>query len=180
MTNSRLSGLYSALIACALLGTGSRPAVAQEEPTPFSRSAIYVEGLGQGILYSVNYDYRFTPHFGVRAGFTSWSLPIFAVFSVGELSFTGFPITVNYLSGDRTSHLELGIGIVPARFTMQGQEIFFGTEYEGEGSTVLGTATLGYRAQPRDGGFVFRIGLTPLFTFKKAILTGGLSLGVAF
>jgi len=167
-------------MVCVLLGTGTRRAVAQEELAPFSKSAIYVELLGQGLLYSVNYDYRFTPHFGVRAGFTSWSIPTFAVISVGELSLTGFPITVNYLSGDGTSHLELGIGIVPMTFTMQGQDIFFGTQYEGEGSTVLGTATLGYRAQPRDGGFVFRIGFTPLFNLKKVFPLGGLSLGVAF
>ncbi len=169
-------------MACVLLGAGTGSAVAQEEATHFRRSAIYVEGLGQGILYSVNYDHRLTPHIGLRAGFTSWSnrsIPNF-LFETGELKFTGFPIMVNYLSGEGTSHLELGIGVIPAIISFPGRDIFFGTKFEGEASTVLGTVTLGYRSQPQDGSFVFRIGLTPLFTFKQASLTGGLSLGFAF
>jgi len=167
------------LIACLLCVVGTGPTVAQEKATRFCRSAIYVEVLGQGVLYSINYDYRLTPHIGLRAGFTTWSLPSF-LFAVGELKFTGFPIMVNYLSGEGSSHLELGIGVIPAVISFDGQVIFFDTEFNEEATTVLGTATLGYRLQPQDGGFVFRIGLTPLFTFKEAQLTGGLSLGFAF
>ena len=59
-----------------------------------------------------------------------------------------------------------------------------------ERSTLLSaTGTLGYRRQPADGGFVFRIGLTPIYGFgteeaaypeKGFFLSGGLSLGVSF
>ena len=178
-TNDIHSRVCSTLMLCALLVAGAGSAVAQEKAAHFCPSAIYVEAGGQGILYSVNYDYRLTPHIGLRAGFTSWSIPI-SLFAVGELKLTGFPIMVNYLSGEETSHLELGIGLIPVIIAFQGREIFFSTEVNGKGSTVLGTATLGYRSQPQDGGFVFRIGLVPLFTFKKATLTGGLSLGYAF
>jgi hypothetical protein len=96
--------------------------------------------------------------------------PIIFTGTVAELKFTGFPIMVNLLTGEETSHFELGIGVVPGTFSLDFLE----------GSGVLGTATIGYRAQPRDGGFVFRIGLTPLFTLKGSQITGGLSLGFAF
>jgi hypothetical protein len=178
-TNDIHSRVCSILMLCILLFVWAGTSVAQEGATCSCPSAIYVEALGQGILYSVNYDYRLTTHIGLRAGFTSWSIPIL-FFAVGELKFTGFPIMVNYLSGEGTSHLELGIGLIPSIISFQGREIFFGNEINGEGSIVLGTATLGYRSQPLDGGFVFRIGLMPLFTLKKATLTGGLSLGFAF
>ena len=41
----------------------------------FSSDALYVEALGQGVLYSVNYDHRFAEHVGVRFGATyfTWS-----------------------------------------------------------------------------------------------------------
>ena len=174
-----LSAFLTTVMACVLLSVGIRSAVAQEHEERFCPSAIYLEGLGQGILYSINYDHRLTPHFGLRAGFTSWSIPL-VFFTVSELKFTGFPIMANYLTGEGTSHLELGIGVVAARVSVQGQGTFLGAEFEAGKSVVLGTATLGYRAQPKDGGFVFRIGLTPLFTFSGVQLFGGLSLGHAF
>jgi hypothetical protein len=132
--------------------------------------------MGQCFLYSINYDRRLWPNISIRVGFSNWSIPFF-LFAEGNLSFTGFPVTVNYLTGEGTAHLEVGIGIIPATVSFQGRDVFFGSEVDGRANTVLGTATLGYRSQARDGGFVFRIGLTPLFTFKEAQLWGGLSLG---
>jgi hypothetical protein len=173
------SRLCRTLMLCILCVAGTGFSFAQDEATHFCPNAIYVEGFGQGILYSINYDRRITPNIGLRAGFTSWSFPV-ALFAVGELKFTGFPLMAYYLTGQGTSHLELGFGVVPAIISFQGREIFFGTEVDGETITMLGTATLGYRLQPQDGGFVFRIGVTPLFTFKEVGWTGGLSLGFAF
>lgn len=171
--------LFSVLMVCLLLAAGTASVSARDDSTSFCPSAIYVEVLGQGVLYTVNYDHRLTQNISLRAGFTSWSVP-FALFAVGELKFTGFPVMVNYLSGEETGHLELGVGVIPATLSFQGREIFFGTEVNGTETMVLGTATFGYRAQPRDGGFVFRIGMTPLFTFKEVQIWGGLSLGYAF
>jgi hypothetical protein len=43
---------------------------------------------------------------------------------------------------------------------------------------LLYTATIGYRSQPKEGGFLFRIGFTPLFDFSDFILPWiGLSVG---
>lgn len=156
---------------------------ARENPTlgpALSHSAIYGEFLGQGLLYSINYDYRISDHYGLRAGFSSWSMPSIMLFVNGSFSFTGFPIMLYYLSGDGSSHLELGVGIVPSTVSVTGHEIFLGSDISGSASVLLETATIGYRLQPRDGGFLFRIGLTPLMSSGSVQLSGGLSIGAAF
>ncbi|MGB9773590.1 MAG: hypothetical protein ACP5JH_09620 [Bacteroidota bacterium] len=174
--------ICTALTVLVLLGAVTRSTVAQQE-RPFRRNAVYIEGLGQGILYSINYEHRLTPHISLRAGFTHWSLPFIFIFPL-KVGMTGFPIMGNYLSGKSSHHLELGIGAVPFIVTVPEQTTIFGTELKGEevGVLILGTTTIGYRYQPRGGGFVFRIGFTPLFplSFEKVLLSGGISLGYAF
>ncbi len=180
MTHLMRSTLLASALSCAILIGPTATLVAQEKPVPFARNAIYFEVFGQGVLYSINYDYRLTPNIGLRAGFSYWSIVPFFLLSTGELKFTDFPLTVNYLTGRGTSHFEMGVGVVPVFISLDGHDLLFGSEIRGSGRVLLGTATIGYRAQPRDGGFIFRIGLTPLFTFKHLIVSGGLSFGVAF
>ncbi|MGB9591268.1 MAG: hypothetical protein ACPL1K_01985, partial [Candidatus Kryptoniota bacterium] len=120
----------------------------------FCRSAVYIEGLGQGMLYSINYDYRLARHISIRAGFTRWSLP-FIFFS--DIQITGFPIMGNYLSGTASHHLELGIGVVPLLVNAVTQEAtIFGADIKGGSANsfmVLSTTIVGYRYQPANGGF---------------------------
>lgn len=157
------------------------PRVQAGEPdTSYSRNAIYVEGLGAGVLYSVNYDRRITPDFSVRVGFSSWSIGTLLVLGSGELSYTSFPVTASYLYGNGASHLELGLGLVPGYVSITGGGIFFGKDVTKTAGTLLGTAIVGYRLQPNDGGIFFRIGFTPLFTFRKFQPWGGLSIGASF
>jgi len=152
--------------------------LAQENGAQYSKNAIFVEGLGSGIFYSINYDHRFTPNISGRVGFTSWSLSGF--FFDTKLSATAFPIIVNYLLGDGASHLELGIGIVPMNLSINGGEAFFGSDINGHATVVLGTADVGYRLQPNEGGIFVRFSFTPLFTFQKFQPWGGVSLGASF
>lgn len=153
---------------------------AQQSEPQFSKHAVYAELFGQGILYSLNYDYRFRENMSVRAGFSSWSINPLWLLMTGKLSFTGFPVTANYLLGNGDHRLETGLGFMPATITVEGNDIFFGAEIHEKETVVFGTATAAYRVQPEDGGFLFRIGLTPLFTFESIVLTGGISLGYAF
>jgi hypothetical protein len=53
-------------------------------------------------------------------------------------------------------------------------------DVNGQLTVVTGAAAIGYRYQPTNGGFLFRIGLTPWFHSGGAKISGGLSLGVAF
>ena len=67
--------------------------------------------------------------------------------------------------------IELGFGIVYA-----AGEDFDGREFGG----VNVTATFGYRYQPVNGGYIYRIGLTPFFIDGEFQLWGGISFGNAF
>jgi hypothetical protein len=87
---------------------------------------------------------------------------------------------INYLAGKKDNLFELGCGIMPAFVSLDGTEIFWGSEIKEKGSAILGTATVGYRYQPLAGGLMGRIGLTPIFTFDKFIIYGGFSLGYSF
>ena len=57
---------------------------------------------------------------------------------------------------------------------------FFGVGSGSGGTAVGGTATIGYRYQPSNGGFLFRIGFTPFFAEDGFAASGGISLGFSF
>lgn len=155
------------------------PLAAQENHGVYTKNAIYVEGLGPGLLYSVNYDRRITPNISVRLGFTSWSLELPFILTVERISLTAFPLMVNFLTGEGESHLELGIGPMPSFASSHGEDIF-GSTSQSSGKSVVGIGTLGYRFQPTKAGLFFRISFTPLFTFKKFVPWGGISVGGTF
>lgn len=176
--------VFATLCALVLL---SDSAMAQPAPCP---SSVYFEALGNGLLYSVNYDRLLTKSIGGRVGVS--------YFSPDEIAMATFPVTAYYLVGSGSSKLELGLG---ACVMLQGERQSFSfmssLDEEFKGSGVLGTAALGYRHQHPEGGFVFRAGLTPFFgtfvrdispTFDQTVtedvfrvhLSGGLSAGYAF
>ncbi|CUS96138.1 hypothetical protein JGI25_00057 [Candidatus Kryptobacter tengchongensis] len=114
----------------------------------YAKSSLYVEILGQGLFLSANHDYRFRPNSSLRVG-----LGLFpAIWVLVPI----FPVTINYLTGFESSHhLEFGAG---ATF------VFF---------LPLPTINIGYRFQPKNGGFFFRLAFTPIFDpYSK---DGGLS-----
>lgn len=179
--NSRRACTSVALIFVTyiLLIAARFPLAAQENHIPYSQNAIYIEGLGPGLLYSVNYDRRITPNISVRLGFTYWSLELPFILTVQRISLTAFPLMVNFLTGEGEGHLELGIGPMPS-FTSSHSEDIFGSTSQSSGKSVVGIATLGYRFQPREAGLFFRISFTPLFTFKKFVPWVGISVGGTF
>ncbi|MBD3243018.1 MAG: hypothetical protein GF331_20670 [Chitinivibrionales bacterium] len=135
-----------------------------------SKNALYVELLGNAVVYSLNYDrviatFADNHHVGVRIGFTL--LPVDTLDTRYPMI---FPVTANYLLGPREHKLELGVGVSPR---MQ-----LDRENNVSGKLSL-AATLCYRYVGYENDFHFRIGFTPLFftTFKPWF---GLSLGRAF
>lgn len=137
-------------------------------------NSLYFEILGNGGLYSINYDRLITENLGGRIGF-SYLPSIDIIFSSVE-NLIVIPVMVNYFAGE-DSKLELGAGII---FVSVDNIGFFGFESGEGGSAFAGTAVIGYRYQPKDGGFVFRVGLTPFFSGDGAAVSGGLSLGLSF
>lgn len=132
---------------------------AQTENTVATKSA-FVEGLGNGLVMSFNFDTRFGKSptgLGARIGVGGMS--------IGEFSMITVPVGINYLAGKNGKYFEAGIG---ATYTSAGF-----LEYDLEGVPVIGTMTFGYRSQPVDGGFTWRIGLTPTFGPQNGTTTGG-------
>jgi hypothetical protein len=160
------------------IGTAKPYEMRQE--TQFRRNALYVELGGQGLLYSINYEHRIGQHLSLRAGFTSWSFHggLLTILGIEKLSMTAFPVMVNYLTSPmKSSHLEIGAGVMPSFFS--GKTLFTGSEGADNQSLLVGTASIGYRYQPPDGGFFFRVALTPLLG-RNIGYTGGLSFGLTF
>lgn len=170
--------------ALALLAAASLPAAAHAQSTPaaqsvaaaapvqrveapeMARDAVYFEFLGNGLLYSINYDRRLTDVVSVRAG----------MMVMGAIA---SPVTVNALLGGGSHRLELGAG---ALLISAPGELAKETEDEGleDVRAVTATATVGYRYQPRRGGFVFRAGFTPILVDGVGLPWAGVSLGYAF
>lgn len=159
-------------------------AVAQDAPAKFSKN-IFVEGLGNGVLISVNYDMRLkkgVPNgLGVRGGIGGGSLE--GTSQDGDyidLSMITIPLGVNYLIGSKRSFFEAGLGITPI-YVNANTVILEGDLYSGTGWGVLGFLNLGYRFQPIRRGVMFRADWTP--AFGKPGFFGryfGLSLGIGF
>jgi len=164
MKNLRISIILSLLIIVL-----SCPAFSQSKPNSF-----YLELLGNGGLYSVNYDRLFTENLGGRIGVSYLSSFDFIFTSVENLLLV--PIMLNYFVGNNHK-LELGAGVVIVSADNIG---FFGLESGSVGTAIGGTATIGYRYQPSNGGFLFRIGFSPFFADDGFAASGGISLGFSF
>lgn len=134
--------------------------------------SVYFEVGGPGLALTVNYDARFGHKrngFGYRVGA--------GYFASGGNSVFTIPIQVNYLAGNGSSLLELG-----------GGTTFLNSYGDNKGKTFIfdrvtgfiGTATIGYRYQPKEGGINLRIGFVPIFYDEGIIAAGGVSVGYTF
>ena len=136
------------------LVAGSSTLVAQSSDTTKRAQNVYFELLGPGILYSANYDTRFSKRqdgLGIRGGVSYTNIDDLSIFSL--------PVQLNYLLGKNGRYFEMGFG---ATYATGGGDIF--GEDNGNESTVFGTMTFGYRRQPVEGGFMFRAGVSPIIT----------------
>lgn len=152
------------------------PTSAQKDSTQQKRAqSIYAELLGPGLLLSINYDARFTKRrdgWGGRLG-------------VGYLadrssSLITIPLQLNYLIGQNTHFLELGLGATYINYnddTDHDEAYFFSLD---DLSVVFGTTTIGYRYQPVNSGFNFRGSINPLFNTHGIYPFLGISFGYTF
>jgi hypothetical protein len=156
-----------------------------------AKNAIYADLLGPGLFYSLNYDRVLTDDLSARIGFSYLSLGVSASDGAGtsvseSFSYWAVPLTVSYLGiGSPDNMFEVGGGGVLMHVKGQGLVDAQGENVDAEGnldSMLMGmTALAGYRHQPADGGFVFRVGVSPLMVFGSGFLPWGyLSLGAAF
>lgn len=147
------------LLFCLLVGTvGLTYAQFQ-----YSRNVFYVEGMGQGGLYALNYERHFRLDESLYLAARVGAAP-------SPLSFNT-PVGINLLWGETAHRLEGGIGMtfLYRSVISQGSLILHYFERV-EGSVKA--LYLGYRYQSPQGGFLFRIGYQPLFA--DASLQNGL------
>jgi hypothetical protein len=151
-----------------------------------AKNAIYVDLLGPGLIYSLNYDREIIPDLSARIGISYLSLGASSSDGSASVSFSylAIPITASYLGiGSQNNCLELGGGPVIMNFKGSGL-VKSNDESVGAGAsatTVALTGMAGYRHQPADGGFVFRVGVSPMMVLGANFVPWGyLSLGAAF
>jgi hypothetical protein len=145
------------ILFCICLTFLFTQAVMAQAPERTRSQGVYVEVLGNGLIYSLNYDTRFGQRmngFGGRAGI--------GYLAVDGVRITTVPLLVNYLFGHEKHFFEVGMGAT----VVTGSEGSSGFGPVGERDRVsgaIGTMSLGYRLEPTDGGFMFRAGITPIF-----------------
>lgn len=169
MSSLRLLAEVVILVAIATLAAPA--SIPAQQP---ARNGAYLELLGNGGLYSLNYERLLAPALGGRVGIMTFG-------GEGEegdrVRIILAPVMANYLAGGGPHRLEVGAGPVIAYAAGTIREDDIG---EVSGIGVAATATLGYRYHPPAGGFIFRAGLTPILSSAGLSPSVGLSLGYAF
>jgi len=153
------STLVLILSFCCLHGFGQQDTVYLKKErrsitvTDRAPQAVYAELWGRGLLFTANYDRRFSKRvdglgFNVGAGYIK----------IDDISLFSLPVGLNYLLGKNGKYFEVGAGAT--YFSARITDIGDATDH---GNTVVGNMTLGYRSQPIKGGFMFRAGVNPIF-----------------
>lgn len=161
-----VAGVSISVLALAL----SQEAAAQRD------DALYFELAGNGGVFSVNYDRAIVGRFRGRLGASYFPGFITAPQALW------FPATLNYVVGNGTHHLEMGAGPIVRYLIEVGPDCCADRGF----AESFYTGTVAYRYEGA-GGFLFRTGLTPLYTFPEGnrdraewALSGGISVGYAF
>jgi len=183
--------LIALLCTCAFAANAQKATPADSVKASYATKqvkTVFFELLGPGVLYSVNYDFRFKKQqdgWGARVGIGYNASDNDHIFTV--------PVAVNYLAGKNGKYFEVGAGLT--YYNAATDDIFFNERYEyttdangniissyrKNNSGVLGSLNFGYRYQPLDGGFSFRTGFSPLITSNQfAFYWPYISFGYAF
>jgi hypothetical protein len=138
--------------------------------------SVYFELGGPG-LASANFDIRFQKTengFGGRIGVGGFSIND----GGDKVSAIFLPIGVNYLFGnDEKNYFEIGGGFTPVFLSASAS----GNNSSENFTSSFGHLNFGYRLQPKNGGFLFRAGIVPIFGKGGFIpYYAGLSFGYKF
>lgn len=118
------------------------------------KSSVFVELLGNSVNYiSINYDRIIAEYNNSYLNVTAGISPI-----VGAKSkYISIPVSINYTSFKRSSsHLELGVGLAYSYYKDEEPN-----HNCCEREQILLISRIGYKYQRPQGGFNFKIGLTP-------------------
>ena len=164
--------LILALISCTALAAAV-PCAAQAEPD-VRRNSVYYESLGNGGLFSFNYERLLSDRLALRLGFASWEASDFLGYYGGG-RVTTVPIMLNSLHGGSGRRwFELGAGVLVGSNGSAGFQTL--------------TGTVGMRWHVRRA-WLIRTGITPFYGLndesssypdKGFFTTAGFSFGYRF
>ncbi len=168
-SGERANGVRAiAFVVAAFVLGWVKPACAESPEEVYgdrnANNSVYLEGLGPGLVYTLNYDRVLGDDFSLRAGF---GLVLGEEKSAsGEKSIKplilSIPVMLNYIGGgSRWSMLEVGAGLVLLHVGARVSYIYVQKRDDAETSPVA-AGLIGYRYQPPNGGFMFRAGVTAL------------------
>lgn len=141
----RIIQMTMMLCVCLLYTSAQTPA--EDKPVP-GRNSVYLEGAGNGIIYSINYDHLFSMKkhpklgVGVRIGISYGNYDN----SLFWGSLTTIPAEA-YFSYGRKNCLELGSGyttIFEGKYPYGMPTVRLGYRYRGPGGIVLGAGVTGF------------------------------------
>ncbi|NEU70210.1 hypothetical protein GK091_25255 [Spirosoma agri] len=144
--------------------------------SPFTaRNSVYVEALGSGLVYSINYErllgLKEELAYGIRAGTAYLGGRSGSLVLIGELF---------ALIGEDNLHADFGIGLTSTT-PLTGED-----NNQRFKSTYALVPRIGYRYQKPTGGLMARIGFTPLIPLGQTDFSNrfnpwvGLSIGHSF
>jgi hypothetical protein len=134
--------------------------------------AIFLQVGGSAPFLSLKYDRRFKKRkngFGFNIGF--------GLFGFEEQLVKSIPFSINFLAGKSNHFVEVGAGASFVTATVS----WFRKPIPGNG--FIYHTNFGYRHQPSKGGFLFRVGLAPVFgpnTRSGYFLSSYMGLGFTF
>jgi hypothetical protein len=150
-----------ALALILFLGVGPTSRAQAQDTTTVGANAGYVEVLGNGGLFSVNYERMLSETLGVRVGVSNWMIQ-----DRRRKTVTTFPLTVTILPGGWNGGLELGGGLVLGNKKEEERDFPFDPWLRSETTTIVDlTGVLGYRwIWP--SGWLVRLAFTPFLALS--------------
>lgn len=169
------------MISAAIVADVAPPIAPEKTP---AHHAVFLDLLGVGLLYSVNYEYVFErPRIGLRFGASFFTYGVSKYEQSSNLSILSFPILANYFLAipRHPNHvIEFGLGTT-VLYTSTSKDSK-GVNYAGDraGFGIAAAGTLGYRYLPVAGGFTFGAAFTPLLRSGGFLPWGGVNAGWFF
>jgi hypothetical protein len=170
-------------VVCMLISFLSFAQDSQSNAAEPGRQSFYAELGGPGILFSANFDTRFKRSktgLGARIGLgfvSGYIVENNSGYYDDPVSVVTFPVQLNYIFGKPNSvnAFEVGAGI-----TIAGRKVDVFDFYGEKSTSIFGTASFMYRRLPKDGGFSWRAGFTPLIANGYIQPMAGASVGYNF
>ncbi|MCE3282407.1 MAG: hypothetical protein K0Q66_1144 [Chitinophagaceae bacterium] len=160
------------------------------KPLSATGKAVYLEALGIGGLYSLNFDTRLVKGkqdgWGIRAGLEYCRVRTINYYGdTLQQDVFGLPLMVNYLLGKGNNFLELGLGVTyfirrPNGELLSEQEEYTIPKLGIRPPAVLGSMMVGYRYVPEGKGMMFGASFNPLLGNNYGYPSVGLKIGYKF